>query len=114
MRTMESTIRAAAIEHRSWKQELYVFLRNYRATPHSSTHVSPAELLFGRPIRVKLPQIEPEPTDDIVRATDRQSKTKMKQYAEKKHSFKQSSIRVGDSVLVRQNKINKLTPPPPV
>ncbi|KAJ8038834.1 hypothetical protein HOLleu_16375 [Holothuria leucospilota] len=35
----------------------------------------------------------------------------MKQYAEKKHSFKQSSIRVGDSILVRQNKINKLTPP---
>ncbi|KAJ8027737.1 hypothetical protein HOLleu_29776 [Holothuria leucospilota] len=35
----------------------------------------------------------------------------MKHYAEKKHSLKQSSIRVGDSVLLRQNKINKLTPP---
>ncbi|KAJ8020487.1 hypothetical protein HOLleu_40088 [Holothuria leucospilota] len=63
-------------------------------------------------VRVKLPQVEPEPTNDVVRATDRQSKTKMKHYAEKKHSFKQSPIRVGDdSVLVRQNKINKLFPP---
>ena len=38
-----------------WKQDIYQFLRNYRATPHCTTGVAHATALFGRPIRVKLP-----------------------------------------------------------
>ena len=34
------------------------FLRNYRATPHPATGVSPAELLFGRPLRTRLPDLQ--------------------------------------------------------
>ena len=30
----------------------------YRSTPHSTTGVSPAELLFNRKLRTKLPQLE--------------------------------------------------------
>ena len=33
-------------EHKNWKQELYKFLRNYRATPHTTTGKSPAERMF--------------------------------------------------------------------
>ena len=29
-----------------WRQELVAFLRSYRSTPHTSTGVSPSELLF--------------------------------------------------------------------
>ena len=35
--------------------KLPTFLRNYRATPHSTTAKSPAELLHGRQLRIKLP-----------------------------------------------------------
>ncbi|KAK3108827.1 hypothetical protein FSP39_016677 [Pinctada imbricata] len=41
-------IKASEVEHRNWKQSMYQFLRQYRATPHSSTGITPFHLLFGR------------------------------------------------------------------
>ena len=55
MRTPNKTLRAAHLENKNWQQELFNFLRNYRATPHSTTVVSPAELLFRRKLGVKQP-----------------------------------------------------------
>ena len=40
-------------KNKNWQEELFHFLRNYRATPHSITGISPAELLFGRKLVVK-------------------------------------------------------------
>ena len=57
MRTIQKTLRVAHLENKNWKQELFLFLRNYRATPHSTTGISPAELLFGRKLTVKLPEV---------------------------------------------------------
>ena len=56
MRTLEKAIRTAQIEGKPWKQELYTFLRNYRATPHSTTDVSPYDVMFQRPMKTKLPE----------------------------------------------------------
>ena len=39
---------AANVEHKNWKQELYKFLRNYRASPHTTTGKSPVEIMFQR------------------------------------------------------------------
>ena len=65
MRTIQKTLRAAHLENKNWKQELFLFLRNYRATPHSTTGVSPAELLFGRKMIIKLPElVPPSPSRD--------------------------------------------------
>ena len=36
---------------KSWKQELYKFLRQYRATPHTTMNVSPSEALNGRKLK---------------------------------------------------------------
>jgi len=47
MRTVKKVVRTASVEDKNWKQELYRFLRNYRATPHSTTGAAPATLLFG-------------------------------------------------------------------
>ena len=49
-------IRAAKTEKKDWEKELYTFFLNYRATPHSTTGYLPADLLFYRAIRTKLPQ----------------------------------------------------------
>ena len=54
-------------------------LMNYRATPHSSTGVSPTEALMGRRLRTKLPtlprNLDPNPIDDdIVRRHDAATK----------------------------------------
>jgi transposase InsO family protein len=40
MRTIGKAIRAAHTQHRSWKQEIRTFLRNYRAIPHATTDMS--------------------------------------------------------------------------
>ena len=57
MRTLEKSVRAAQVEVKPWKKELYVFLRNYRATHHSSKEQSPASVLLQRSIRTKLLEI---------------------------------------------------------
>ena len=118
MPMLKKVIRSAHIENKNWKQEMYKFLRNYRATPHSSTGVTPAEALFGRKIKVKLPEAPTFPNshsrhahlDTHMRQHDFLMKKKMKNYAEAKRNVSTTDIHVGDTVLVRQPKKNKLTP----
>ena len=57
MCTLEKAIRTAQIEGKPWKQELYTFLRNYRATPHSTTEVPPYDAMFQRSMKTKLPEV---------------------------------------------------------
>ena len=110
---LTKTMQAAKIEKKPWKQELSKFLRNYRATPHSMTGVSPAEALFGRKIKVKLPEIylsKPNNThlDNKIRTNDSLNKKKIKAYADKKRRATMPDIRVGDTVLCRQRRQNKM------
>ena len=53
MKTICKAIRAAHVEQNNWKQEMYNFLRNYRATPHATLKKAPAEILFSRNIKSK-------------------------------------------------------------
>ena len=112
MKPLTKTVCAARIEDKDWKKELYKFLLNYRATPHTTTGFSPSELLFNRQIKVKLPQVVAVPDqnkDQILRQKDDQAKKKMKQYADMKRKAKDSTIQVGDTVLLRQRKDSKFT-----
>ncbi|XP_062591053.1 uncharacterized protein K02A2.6-like [Saccostrea cucullata] len=118
MRTIEKTIKAANVENKSWKQEIFTFLRNYRATPHCTTKVSPFEALFGRKIRTKMDvdvlnenkggkyEIHTEMKENDIKA-----KSKMKQHADHYSSAKEIDLEVGDNVLVKQPKSNKLSTP---
>ena len=56
VQTLEKNIRIAHIEGKNWKQELYKFLRQYRATPHSTTRVSRYEALNSRKLKTRLPE----------------------------------------------------------
>ncbi|XP_012940972.1 uncharacterized protein K02A2.6-like [Aplysia californica] len=113
MRMLKKTVQSAHIEGKPWKQELYHFLRNYRATPHISTGVSPAEALFKRNIRVKLPQIDslmiPPTTDNDIHQHDTNKKGAAKRYADDRRHAQNSDIQVGDTVLARQPYKNKLS-----
>ena len=42
---LEKTIRGAQIERKDWRQEIYSFLMNFRATPHAVTGVTPSRQL---------------------------------------------------------------------
>ena len=80
--------------------------------PHLSTGVSPAELFFGRRIKTKLPHVNVKPPSsilDTVCERDRYHKQRTKEYADKVQHAQPSVISEGDSVLLRQEKSNKLS-----
>lgn len=112
MKTLNKTIRASVVEGNNWKHTLFDFLRNYRATPHSTTGTSPFELLFNRKPQIKLPDFDSGvPHSNEISLKDKSRKAQMKEYADRANHAKIISLKVGDLVLVRQKKINKLTPP---
>ena len=111
-KTLEKTIRIALVEGRNWRSELFVFLMNYRNTPHSSTGVSPASLLMNRPVRTKIPCLDlsrPSKLLQITRSNDNLRKSKAKSYMDKRHKATPSDICQGDQVLLLQKRQNKLT-----
>ena len=115
MKPLKKCIQAAYMENKSWRTELYKFLLNYRATPHSTTKIAPATALFGRTIRSKLPGLPAtvENMDEINKKIDQEdkiAKQNRKLYADRRRVTKQPTFKIGSQVLVMQPKINKLTP----
>jgi hypothetical protein len=109
-RSLLKAIRTAHAAKKSWRSELNKYLLAYRSTPHSSTGVTPAKLMFGRELRTKLPQLELSLYDnEDIRDRDAMAKDTQTQYYNKKYHTKLSDIVVGDQVLVRQPKENKFS-----
>ncbi|XP_057299419.1 uncharacterized protein K02A2.6-like [Hydractinia symbiolongicarpus] len=54
-RNLKKTIQAAIAENQNWRTALQNYLLAYRTTPHATTGATPAELLFNRPVKDKLP-----------------------------------------------------------
>ena len=115
-RTLGKVIRTAESEvHVSWKQQLHKFLRQYRATPHSTTNISPSQALNSRKLKCEFPELQTpmqyRKHDNYLRERDARQKSKMKAYTDNLLHAKPSNIEEGDTVLVRQPKRTKHTPP---
>lgn len=99
-------------EKRNWQEDLQTYLMMYRSTPHSTTLKSPAELMFNRNIRDKLPSVEQkkdEWMDGEVRERDALMKQKGKEYADRKRGAKLNDVSIGDEVVAKRQVItNKL------
>lgn len=95
---------------RNWMTELNEYLLMYRSSPHSTTRKSPAEMLFGRNIRDRIPGIhQPMEIDEETVDRDKVAKEKGKVYADKRRGAKPSQIEEGDQVLIKRPvKPNKL------
>ena len=64
---------------------MQTYLIAYRNTPHPTTGMCSAELMFRRKLRIKLPELrENFKLDGEMRDKDREKKEKMKGYADKK------------------------------
>ena len=111
MKTLEKAVRTAVIQGKNWKQELFTFLRQYRATPHSTTGKSPSELLNGRKLKSTLPRVQHDEASPEIRQADATRKEKMKEYADKCRNAKSTDLSVGDKVLIKQPKENKMSTP---
>ena len=84
----------------------------YRTAPHSTTGVPPSELLFNRTVKGKLPILNKRNVVNKhkqARENDALKQQYNKQYADNRRNAKHRDIKVGDSVLVRQKRSNKLS-----
>lgn len=101
--------------HKDWQKELQDYLMMYRSTPHSTTLKTPTELMFGRTIIDKLPQITDNLSfvfDEETRDRDRTKKQQGKEYADEKRRAIENTIAVGDTVWLKNLvNTNKLTAP---
>ena len=84
----------------------------YRTTPHSTTGVSLAELIFGRKLLTNLPGVDENKEGDLeVRDSNRVAKEKGKVYNDQKLKAKRSKIKEGDQVLLKHNALSKMALP---
>ena len=108
-RTILKRLRIAQAEGRNLRLEVDRSLMMYRSTPDTTTGVSPAELLYRRNYRTKLPQLGESTSESEVKDRDAERKEKGKIYADKKRNAVESNIEAGDKVLMKQDKKNKLS-----
>ena len=114
MKHLKKIWHTALVEKKNPHAEINKHLLKMRTTPHPTTKKSPAELLYHRHIRTRLPQVEgtigerPDITEAITE--DQKMKQKQKMYKDRKSYVKPHQIQVGDQVLLKQ-KTTKRTPP---
>ena len=109
MDTLGKLIRVCHQEKSSWKQHLFKFLRHYRVTPHSTTGMSPTEMLYSRKIRTDLPSMKKSVhfQDTVAKAEQRDERMKsyMKELADR--SKREVDMKIDDKVLVKQRQTSK-------
>ena len=111
MKCLGKVVRTAHIENKDWRPELDSFLMAYRATPHPSTGMTPAQLLFpGRQFKTRLPSAPKRSNVHTADTFNRQAMLRAKTYADARSHAKPIPLQVGDNVLVKQRRVNKLSP----
>ena len=108
MRNLTKVLKNANTTGKNFEFELVTFLRNYRATPHTSTKKSPAELLLKTSTSTsKMPIYFKEPAVCEARTNDENAKQDMKLRAESRFQARRSTFNVGDTVLLKRPTITK-------
>ena len=112
MKPMMKVIQSAYIEQNDWENALQEFLFSYRVTPHSSTQIPAVDLMYLRRIRYTLPDISNEINSKSMQSTLQRNGSLAKEkgfdYTTGTRRAKESSLNVGDRVLVKQTRQNKL------
>ncbi|MEM7165275.1 MAG: DDE-type integrase/transposase/recombinase [Planctomycetota bacterium] len=112
MKVIGKTLKTAQIEGKNWRKELDKLLSNYRNSPHTSTGFSPALLFFNRTIKTGLPEISGPIRNNLhnaVRENDSKSQQKLVKDFNNTNKPKESTITVGDKILLKQSRKNQLS-----
>ena len=106
-RSMKKAIQASHVQGVKLRDAAHTFVGMYRATPHRATGVSPyAAMHGGRQMKGPLPVLAQQ-GNTVDRDKDQQYRKKME---ESRRNNGAHELVVGDTVLMRQAKRNKLTP----
>ena len=108
MQTIGKSWETAYIENQDPLAALNAALKSYRNTEHSVTKRKPAEWLFGRSIRTRLPQLQTQ-CDDTETEEARDRIRKRGEIEKKRHDNKarEEVIEVGMKVLLKRKKKRK-------
>ena len=112
MQRIKKTARIAVLEGKPVRDEVRRGIRAYRATEHATTGASPNRLMFVRELRGKFREVKGQSKrrdDARIRCRDREQMQKMKKYADKRRHTTVMKIKVGDTVLCKQERKNSLT-----
>ncbi len=105
-RGLNKAIRAAVSDGNNWKEAVEDWLMAYRLTPHSSTGLPPADLMFGRKVNGPIPCWKPSAPLSVSRKElhqrDAAAKARMKSYADASRGARPHQFKVGDLVLQRK------------
>ena len=110
--TLLKSIRVIHAEGKDWQLYFNSILLDYHLTKNATTQAAPAMLLFNRDIRNHFPLLNKTSNlshEKKAKRNDTISKIKCKTRYEKTMNFKTSDIKVGNKILVKQRKRNKLT-----
>lgn len=109
-RSLLKRLKIAADEGKNLEIETCKYVLLYNSTPHSTTGSPPAQLLFQRQLRDKLPSITlPSCQRDEILDRDEDKKFKGKQLKDSKSQARSSSLQPGDLVLLKNKPVNKLS-----
>ena len=101
-RSLLEAVRIAKAGQNNVWTEMGKFLTAYRTTPHSSTGVTPAKLLFNREIRSKIPELgNSRYSDSEARDKDAELKQERTDYTDGKRRARKSDLEPGDLVLFK-------------
>ncbi|KAJ1113899.1 hypothetical protein NDU88_002139 [Pleurodeles waltl] len=104
MRTLNKVLRIGVAGCHNVDSAVYVFLRDYRFTPHGTTGETPSSLCMNRKVQDTIPYV-PESSDlheQVWKALSKRVEKNDKM--QKKRRAKKQNIRIGDHVLVRNRK----------
>ena len=111
IKVINKAIRCAGVEKRPWKNVAGQMLRNYRATPHSATNISPDFMMFETDQFNNLPSIREEcdtsNMKQLIKANDDDYKQRMKYYADEAQNAKYQTFKINDPVMYKWPRANK-------
>ena len=113
MKPLMKSVRSSYINRENWRKELQNFLFTYRHTPHCATKFPPSSLMFSRNTNFTIPSVNDSVEHDIhQKARERleEAKLQRKEYHDKRTNAKDRDINIGDTVIIKQRKTNKLSP----
>ena len=115
MRPIKKAIKCAMVDGRDWRPELNKMLRNYRATPHPTTGIAPARMLFNHTNTSRLPRFVKQEhcrfkSDQTAREREAIVKAKSRAYTDQKRRATEDQLAIGDHVFARQTTTNKWMP----
>ena len=102
------SVRSAKLEGKNWKEEIFKFLRQYRATPHTVTGYSPFRFLFQREAKTRLPDAVVTNENRFVDEKARQNDEKSKSYQDNKNRAIEKHFAIGDKVLLCTGEKSKM------